>query len=95
MGSITFQGIGDASIGTKTKTYAVSDADMNRFKNWAIVRFATPKTVANPNPPALTVNQALVAWADWCMTKTKAEVVEYERNAALMAVAAPPPFVAT
>jgi hypothetical protein len=95
MGSITFQGIGDASIGTKTKTYAVSDADMNRFKTWAIAYFATRPTHAVPNPPALTVTQALTAWADWCMTNTKNLVIDRERRIALTAVTPTPPFVAT
>lgn len=95
MGSITFQAVGDASIGTKTKTYAISDADMNRFAAWAIAKFATQPTNGNPNPPALTVAQALSAWADSVMAMTKADVVARERTAALDAVAPPPPFVAT
>jgi len=95
MGSITFTGVGDASIGTKTKTYTISNADMNRFAAWAIVTFATKPTNAVPNPPALSVAQAMSAWADWCMAETKTRVVARERAIAQAAVAPTPPFVAT
>lgn len=68
---------------------------MNRFSAWAITRYATQKTNGNPNPPTLTVAQALAAWADSIMAHTKADVVSRETQVAVAAVVPPPPFVAT
>lgn len=95
MGSLTFQIVGDASVGTKTKTYAVSDADVNRFVAWATAQYATKRTVAVPNPPALTVAQALNAWANEVVNGMKNNVVTRENSVALAAVPPPPPFTAT
>lgn len=89
MGSVTFQVIGDASVGTKSKTFTVSDADVNRLVAYAREVYATPATVGNPTPPTLTVTQALLAWANAMMDQTKGAVVGYERSAQ------PPPGVFT
>jgi hypothetical protein len=83
MGAITFQVIGDASVGTRTKTFAVSDADVNRLVAWAKAQLAQPGET-------LTTPQALLRWAEVSMAITKDRVVGYEK-----AVAAHPPFEAT
>jgi hypothetical protein len=78
MGSITFQVVGDASVGTKTKTYTVSDADVNR-----LVEFAKSLTgIANP-----TVTQALLAWANNEMDAVKRNVKAFECNQATASIA--------
>ena len=89
MGSITIQIVGDASVGTRTKTYAVSDADINRLVAWAVAAY----TDAGSAPP--TPVQALAKWADRFIAQTKESVVGLEQRNALAAVAPPPPFVAT
>lgn len=91
MGSITFQVTGDASVGTKSKAFVVSDADVNRLVAYATAAFATPPTVGNPTPPALTVAQALLAWAQAMMNQATGAVTGYERSI----VAPPPTFTAT
>lgn len=93
MGTVTIQVIGDASVGTKSKSYALSDADVNRLVNWAKSAYATAPTVQVPSPPPLTVAQALVAWADGVIAGTKNNVVNWERTAAQAAVANPAPIV--
>jgi hypothetical protein len=83
VGSITFQVVGDASVGTKTKTFTVSDADVNRLVAWAQVKFATP-----------SVAGALLAWANDLMDTSRQAVITYERGEALKTVE-PPAFTAT
>ena len=58
----------------------------------AIKAYATPATVGNPNPPALTNAQALVAWATAWVEATKASVVSSEAATAAAALAAPTPI---
>lgn len=89
MGSITFTLIGDVSIGTKTKTYAISDADINRW-------MAVLKLKANPviNGTA-TVAQACLVWADSVVAQAKADTVAAEIALAQAAVVAPSAIVAT
>lgn len=89
MGSITFQVTGDASVGTKTKTFAVADADINRLAAWAIAAY----TDAGQPPP--TQAQALLRWAQYLMEITKQLVINRENQAAQSAVQAPAPIVAT
>ena len=91
MGSITISVTGDATIGTKSKAFVVSDADINRLVAYATTVFATQPTNGNPNPPALLPAQALLAWAQSFIDQTKSSVVSLERAA----VAPPPAFVAT
>ena len=74
MGSISFQVVGDASVGTRTKTYSVSDANINRMVAWA------QSELRQPGDPALTVAQALLAWAETMMNTTRREVVSYEQR---------------
>ena len=95
MGALTFQLVGDASVGTKTKTYTVSNADVNRFVAWAIAKYAIAPTPKIPNPPALTPAQAVAAWADATVNDLKMGVVNMEKVTALKAVANPPPFAIT
>lgn len=74
MGSITFQVVGDGSVGTKTKTYTVSDADVNRLVAYGVSLATTPQV------PSPTVAQALLAWADRAMALAKSDVLSYERT---------------
>lgn len=89
MGSITLTLVGDASVGTNTKTYTISNADVNRW-------VATLKLKANPvvNGTA-TVAQACVVWADSVVEQARADVKAADIEAAQAALAAPAPFVAT
>lgn len=82
MGTITFQVVGDGSVGTKTKTYTVSDADVNRLVAFAQA-IAANNGVSNPN-----VTQGLLAWADRMMSETKTGVRAYEQAIAAAAIAA-------
>ena len=77
---------------TGSKVFTMSDADETRLINWAIKAYATPATVGNPNPPALTSAQALVAWATAWVEATKASVVSSEAATAAAALAAPTPI---
>lgn len=76
MGSITIQVIGDGTVGTKSKTYTVSDADVNR-----LVAFG--KSMVGGSP---TVTQGLVAWADKVIADTKSAVRAYENAVATAAI---------
>jgi hypothetical protein len=80
MGSVTFQVIGDGAVGTKTKTYTVSDADVNR-----LVAFgkAIASAAGTSNP---TVTQGLLAWAERTMAQVKGEVLAYEREQASVVI---------
>lgn len=89
MGTITITVVGDASVGTKSKTYNLSDANINRLVAWTKTAFATTPTVAVPSPPVLTTAQALVAWADKFIARTKQDVLASEYNASINAVPAP------
>lgn len=79
MGSITFQVIGDASVGTRAKTYTVPDENINRLIGYM-----------KADDPSLTTPQALLKWADLMMTLTKERVLSHERSATAI-----PPFEAT
>jgi len=83
MGTITFTVVGDVSVGTKTKSYAVSDADVNRFVNYC--KQFSPL-------PSPTVAQALVAWADNEIASLKNGVISSETRTASAALI---PVVAT
>jgi hypothetical protein len=76
MGSISFQVVGDASVGTKSRTFQVPDAHINRLVE-AMKPFGAQ--------PA-TVNTALAYWAQMVMDKTKDVVREREQAAAALAV---------
>lgn len=82
MGSITVQLVGDGTVGTKTKTYVVSDADVNRLVAYA-------KSLVGGNP---TVAQAASAYADAILTLTKTNIFQYEQGVAANAIS---PIVAT
>ena len=70
MGSITFQVVGDASVGTRTKTFAVSDENINRLVAYAKGEGAD-----------LTTPQALLKWAELMMALTKDRIIAHERAA--------------
>jgi hypothetical protein len=69
MGSISFQVVGDASVGTRSKTFAVPDEHINRLV--ACMKADDP----------LTTPQALLKWAELMMQLTKERVLEHERRA--------------
>ena len=79
MGSISFQVVGDASVGTRNKTYAVSDENINRLVAYL-----------KADDPALTTPQALLRWTDLVMQLTRERVQEHERRTTAIA-----PFEAT
>lgn len=74
MGSITFQVVGDASVGTRSKTYAVPDAHINRLV-----------ACLKAGDAAKTAPQALLEWAELMMALTRERVLTYERSAAAIA----------
>jgi hypothetical protein len=82
MGSISFQVVGDASVGTKSRTFQVPDAHINRLVEAMKPFGAQPATATT----------ALIYWAQMVMDKTKDAVMERERAAAAQAVA---PITAT
>jgi NAD(P)H-flavin reductase len=88
MGSITFQVIGDGSVGTKTKTFTVADADINRLVEWAKVAY-------RGDGPALNTTQALLAWTQAMMDDARKRVRHYEYRIAQESVSQPPVFDAT
>jgi len=80
MGAVTFQVVGDGTVGTKTKTYTVSDADVNRLVAYG-QSLAAANGVSNP-----TVTQGLLAWADRVMVITKMDVRGYEQQQAAVGI---------
>jgi hypothetical protein len=89
MGSITFQVVGDASVGTRTRTFTVPDAHVNRLVEWAKWKF-TPE-----GQPDLSTPQALLAWSERMMSDTKKHVLNFERNEDVEELPQPPPFETT
>lgn len=69
MGSISFQVVGDASVGTRNKTFTVPDAHINRLVAYM-----------QAGDPAMTVPQALLKWADLMMAVTRDRVRNHERT---------------
>lgn len=80
MGSLTVQVIGDATVGTKSKTFTVSNTDINRFVAACQAKAAT---AAVPSP---TVAQALSAFADSVWAKAKTDTLNFEADAAAAAI---------
>lgn len=72
MGSITIQVIGDVSVGTKSKTYNYSDADINRLVAYGRALFGA----------GATITQGLVAWSDQTIKQMQQQVVSDERSIA-------------
>lgn len=79
MGQIAFQVVGDASVGTRTKTYTVPDEHINRLV-----------LCMKAGDAAITPPQALLKWADLMIALTKERVLGFERSTASI-----PPFEAT
>lgn len=80
MGSLTLQVIGDGTVGTKSKTFTISDADINRLvAAWK----SKITTVALPSP---TVTQAMVAFADNVMAHAKSDTLDVEARTATAAI---------
>lgn len=71
MGSITIQIIGDGTVGTKTKTYTVSDADVNRVV-----------TAAKTLNGAVTTVQACLDLASYLQSSVTNLVLASEKAAA-------------
>lgn len=74
MGAFTIQIVGDGSVGTKTKTYVVSDADINR-----LMAFATVIAIGN-GIPSPTVIQAALALADAVTQRLRDQLRNFEIN---------------
>lgn len=79
MGSISFQVVGDASVGTRNRTFTVPDAHINRLVAYM-----------QADDPLMTVPQALLKWAELMMAVTKDRVRNHERTTQVV-----PPFDAT
>lgn len=94
MSTISLQ-VNSVALGTATKTWTISDADITRLVNWATANFATLPTAQTPNPPALTYSQALLAWANNFMTGTINNVSSYLQVIAVNALPAVTPISAT
>lgn len=62
MATLTFQLSGAARV-NGSKSYTISDADVDKWIDWARTRFG-----------AGTDSQALIAWTQWCITLTVADV---------------------
>lgn len=88
MGSITFQVVGDASVGSRSKTFTVPDEHINRLVAFAKAEFSP---VGGP----LSTPLALLEWAERLMKLTRKQVLAYEDRVAHGAVPPPPPFEAT
>ncbi len=71
MGSITFQVVGDVTVGTKNKTYTVSDADINRLV-----------AAYQKGDGTVTVTTALLSWAADILTFSKQRVRDWESQQA-------------
>jgi hypothetical protein len=83
MGSISFQVV-SASLGTRNRAFAVSDANIDRLVAWAQV------ALLHPGEESLTPLQALARWAEWSMNHARQAVVQRERENSAV-----PPFEAT
>jgi hypothetical protein len=90
MGSVTFQVIGDVSVGTKNRTFNFSDANINRLVDFGEYIYKQ----ANPGSTP-TVTQSLNAWAVWVVDHTKSKLREAEERVARDAVPPPASFDAT
>jgi hypothetical protein len=84
MGSLTIQVVGDASVGTKTKTWTITNANINRLVDFGEYIY----TQKNPGTTP-TVAQSLLAWSDWVFDHTVSKLREAEERVARDAV--PPP----
>lgn len=80
MGSVTFQIVGDGTVGTLTKTYTVSNADVNRHVAAWKTRVAT-SAVPNPTTPI-----SMLAWADFMMATSVTIIQDTERATAANAI---------
>lgn len=76
-----------SSVVNGSKSYTVSDADIQNVIDWAKDAFATPSTPQNPSPP-LTNAQALLAWVNSWIQGTKDAVRRFKT---IPAVVPPPP----
>ena len=78
MSTITISLSGSAITGltgTPTKSYTVSDADLQLLLNWATVAFAN--TFAPPPAPPPTPQQILIAWIQNWVNGTKTAVQQF------------------
>lgn len=80
MGSVTFQIIGDGTVGTLSKTYTVSNADVNRHVT------AWKSRIATAIVPSPTTPNAMLAWADSMMAASVSIIQDSERAAAANAI---------
>ena len=86
MGHLRMEAAGGVVGTAKSKTFTLTDVNVDRFAAWAQARFA--------NGASLTPAQALSAWADFVFNRTKDDILNYERSLAAIANE-PPDFTAT
>ena len=84
MGSVTVQIIGDGTVGTKSKTFTFTNAQINRLVTFGSYIYKQKNPGTTPN-----VTQSLSAWGDWIIEHTKSKLRETEERVAREAV--PPP----
>lgn len=75
MGTVTFQIVGDGTVGTLTKTYTVSNADVNRHVAAWKARVSTS-----------SVPTSMLAWADFMMATSVTIIQDTERATAANAI---------
>jgi len=71
------------TLGPVTRAKTISDANANRVVAYAVARFSAVE-------PGLTNARAVNLLADAIIDNLRAEVMEYERQQAVLAVAATP-----
>lgn len=75
---ITFSVANAGGTVNRSRTYAISDADITRIAN----AFKTIAGTPGAPPQTLTTAQALDAWVSWLMDQTKARVLTFEQESA-------------
>jgi hypothetical protein len=85
MATLTFSMSG-SSVVNGTKTYTVSDADVQRILNYVTAAYSPV------GGPALSPQQALLAWVqNQCINPTSERVVSYELDQQVRTIVITPP----
>lgn len=76
------------------QSWDIDDGDIERLIAWAQAAYKKPVTPADPDPPALTPDEALAAWAGGLLQGTEANIKMQEHADAIAAIPQPPDMVA-
>lgn len=83
-------GLSGSSVINGSKSYTLSDSDIQLIINWAINKFS-PRDITGTITTPLTPAQALLAWVqDRMATATIQEVKNYNVGLQIQAVTVPP-----